>query len=119
MLNFLPKGYDGVDNFLEVLRDLIVEEICDKHKDEDSVISKSSSLNIQDHSCLILNESSTVTKSSTIKASGATKDGKTETALHDADSGIDTSDSCDEKKNKPLPIKAVKRQHSKSMTTIS
>lgn len=32
------------------------------------------------------------------------------------DSGIDTSDSCDEKKIKHLPVKAVKRQHSKAAT---
>ncbi|KAI1284949.1 Inositol-tetrakisphosphate 1-kinase [Halotydeus destructor] len=100
-INLFP-GYDGVDNFLEELCDLIVDEIAQQRV---RVQSDSNQL-----------------KGSTDKPKEATKSlspatGKSnEVQILETDSGIDTSDSCDEKKNKPVLVKAIKRQHSKNAT---
>lgn len=98
-MNLFP-GYDGVDNFLEELRDLVVDEIKTK---------KDSS-----NQSALLQSGDDLSSSAKIKPVSTLDTEK----HHDIDSGIDTSDSCDEKKNKPLAVaKVVKRQHSKSLTT--
>ena len=74
-LTFFLPGYDGVPNFLEDLSDLIIDEI--KHKGEKGRHSE-------------------MTTNAREKANDA-KDANKLRSQND-DSGIDTSDSCDEKK---------------------
>lgn len=97
-----------MDNFLEQLRDLIVDEIQQKRAKAKAV-----------------NGVNGVGAKQTGNGTSASKDDVSNDrngTIHcdqsdHFDSGIDTSDSCDEKKIKPqLPVKAVKRQHSKSLT---
>jgi len=131
-------GYDGVDNFLEMLRDLVIEEI-ETNKKAAQISNETSARIVNPEMCLSLHsdvESDTVCenelKPSVIvtETEGNLGDIKASTADktvidkiqngNDIDSGIDTSDSCDEKKNKKQSqVKVVRRQHSRSFTTAS
>jgi inositol-1,3,4-trisphosphate 5/6-kinase/inositol-tetrakisphosphate 1-kinase len=136
-MNAFP-GYDGVDNFLEMLRDLVIEEI--ESRNNTIELSNETSARISNtESCLSKHsvvESETVCNQElkppviAIINEGNLSDIKASTDEkavieklqngNDIDSGIDTSDSCDEKKNKKQSqVKVVRRQHSRSFTTYS
>jgi inositol-1,3,4-trisphosphate 5/6-kinase/inositol-tetrakisphosphate 1-kinase len=114
-MNLFP-GYDGVDNFLEELTELIFDEIQAKKLNKKQVEfereDKLDQLVVGDNGSS-LNQKNGLTMKVNVSGSSVKE------RQHDIDSGIDTSDSCDEKKNKTHQIvKAVKRQHSKSLTTV-
>lgn len=134
-----------MDNFLEMLRDVVVTEITEMQMMKVGLKSQNgtSSHDIQNPTmCLVSHSvngsgnrkisSDFIPPATVIKTDGicgdiltstnpngvdATKT-STEQNGNDIDSGIDTSDSCDEKKNKKqAQVKAVRRQHSRSLTT--
>ena len=99
-------GYDGVENFFEELTDLLIEEI--KLKDQLLGQKKQHKLAVE-APCGI---GQTNGAKAAVGAGG----------LYDVDSGIDTSDSCDEKK--PLSVKKaeaerIRGKHFKQMTSPS
>lgn len=98
-----------------MLRDLILEEIEGKVASSKIVPPSShfepSVVEVPDNSANLGKTSTDEVPSLASSVSGAR-----DVQNHDVDSGIDTSDSCDEKKNKPFTLKAVKRQHSKNLS---
>lgn len=139
-MNAFP-GYDGVENFLEILRDFVIEEIETK-KTAIVLSNKKSARTSNPELCLSMNSihsfvvsDNKVCKQQLKPAVIATKDDMSLNDMkgtndkiviekiqngNDIDSGIDTSDSCDEKKNKKQSqVKVVRRQHSRSFTAVS
>jgi hypothetical protein len=121
-----------------MLRDLVIEEI--ESRNNTTELSNETSARISNTESCLSNHS--VVKSETvcneelkppviaIKNMENLSDNKASTDEkavieklqngNDIDSGIDTSDSCDEKKNKKQSqSKVVRRQHSRSFTTAS
>lgn len=100
-------GYDGVDNFFEELTDLLLEEI--KEKDEKMKIYHQQQQLKKSSNQVVVSKSSTSTGINGHNAA-------------DIDSGIDTSDSCDEKK--PLSVKKAEAErmrgkHFKQFSSLS
>ncbi|RWS09694.1 inositol-tetrakisphosphate 1-kinase-like protein [Dinothrombium tinctorium] len=111
-MNAFP-GYDGVDNILQLLSDMIVEAINARnsilHRKLLSRDPKRLDEGKQKDVIIVANDLSVDRFQSDIES-----DVKKSSENHDIDSGIETSDSCDEKKNKTIPIKLTRRQHSKN-----
>lgn len=113
MFILFGSGYDGVTDFLEILADLIVEEV------EQVKALPSSSL-----SCYASIEDAE-SKQKTCASDAFQQPLLTETLVNgkhncdlqvhlvEVDSGIDTSDSCDEKKKKDIKSqpKQIRRPH--------
>ncbi|CAG2102688.1 unnamed protein product [Medioppia subpectinata] len=145
-MNAFP-GYDGVDSFLQTLCDITVEEIDNKRKgmrktnEINELSARSDGTDTSQITCLSLQsmvksddnkDCTKQTKHPVIVPTIEDKKKWTETSdksviqslpqngTNDFDSGIDTSDSCDENKcKKQLPVKTVRRQHSRSFTYSS
>lgn len=133
-MNAFP-GYDGVNNFLETLCDITIEEIEKKRKMTNELSATTHNLEIpclsmqsvvkSDTDCITESKPPVIANKSDSKALIADNSDKTVILKatqngNDFDSGIDTSDSCDEKKyKKQSQVKVVRRQHSRSFTNAS
>ncbi|KAI2805748.1 Inositol-tetrakisphosphate 1-kinase [Blomia tropicalis] len=118
-MNSFP-GYDGVDNFLELYCNIVIEEIEAAQRRMSTSSSNSTNSNqsclekrnqmdqnggledISDISLNVINGDSTKNNDSQPNAVYSP---------NDFDSGIDTSDSCDERKNPKLELSVKKKQH--------
>ncbi|RWS21171.1 inositol-tetrakisphosphate 1-kinase-like protein, partial [Leptotrombidium deliense] len=110
-MNAFP-GYEGVDNILELLRDMIVEEI-----NKQNAIGQKC---MKECNCEI--KAKCEADAATVSSQGneKVKDEAKKSEIHnDIDSGIETSDSCDEQKNKAICVKSMRRQHSKNCANSS
>lgn len=99
-LHILFLGYDGVDNFLELYCGIVMEDI--------EAVRQSAAL-----SQATTNHSDQ--KKAPNEAGGDSKAIKSGATNSEIDSGIDTSDSCDEKKPKAGKSESAqkKKQHSR------
>lgn len=101
----LSLGYDGVDNFVGLYSDAVIKEIelARQRLAKSSNGTRKVGLK-KDYNC----------SGETAKLTGKTEANGTMYCSADMDSGIDTSDSCDERKSKSdqtPPIKLYKKQH--------
>lgn len=122
------KGYDGVDNFLELYCDIVIQEI-EKARErlkvenlKESFVKPSIPAKSWRRREPSLEECETKSEVCNGKKADGVKADKTDKAdayngtySTDFDSGIDTSDSCDERKNgkSEVPNKLYKKQHNR------
>ena len=134
--NYLYLGYDGVDDFLSMLRDVIIEEINLKKMTKIPLNGTSEELDqkaeFQNNQCLDYSKQHSNSEMNSVcqsKNSSNDNDNCMDTSKpndktvifhngNDIDSGIDTSDSCDEKKNKKQTQAKIVKRHSRNLTSV-
>lgn len=125
-MNSFP-GYDGVDNFLDLYSDIVIEEIEAARQRPDCAPKPealasgcplhTSNSSPDTNSCLAKQYNQTDQQNGpTLNGDNGGKAPNGVYSPNDFDSGIDTSDSCDERKNPKSEIGIKKRQHCRVVT---
>lgn len=117
-----PIGYDGVDDFLDLYSDIVIGEVEASRLKLNEANGSFDKGSVQEVNGLCLKQTkgrlcngTSIDDSVNDKTASNTKQPNTNGVYspNDMDSGIDTSDSCDERKNSKtdMPIKLYKKQH--------